>query len=327
MFYKVLFISFFVFVIFSCEKKINYTHLQGNALGTTFVIKYQNNTNFSESIDSLFQVINHSLSTYHPTSIISLINKNDSLVRTDSHFENVYKKAKRIFTETEGAFDPTVGNLVNAWGFGPEKELIKMDSVQVQALMKYVGFDKIKLVNHQISKEYPEIFIDFNAIAKGYAVDVIGLFLESKNIQNYMVELGGEIRVRGVNPNQKLWKVGVEKPLTDGSRAIETTLQLHNQSMATSGNYRKFRLTENGKKYVHTVNPKTGYTLQNDLLSASVISKLDCADVDAYATAFMVMGFAKTKQFLEEHQELDAILIHIGKDQNILVFDSKEELE
>ncbi|HIP49615.1 MAG TPA: FAD:protein FMN transferase [Lutibacter sp.] len=315
-----------LFVLNSCKKEINYTHLQGNALGTTFSIKYKNNTNYSQSIDSLFSVINNSLSTYHSNSIISKINKGDSMVMTDFHFEKVYRKAKRIFTETNGAFDPTVGNLVNAWGFGPGKELKKLDSSSIKTLMKHIGFDKTKLSNHYINKEDKDLFFDFNAIAKGYAVDVIGVFFESKNIINYMVEIGGEIRVRGVNSNHKLWKVGIEKPLTDGTRAIETTLELNNQSMATSGNYRKFRIDENGKKYVHTINPKTGYTLQNDLLSASVISTLDCADVDAYATAFMVMGFEKTKAFLLKHPELDALLIYVEKDQNIHIFDSTDEL-
>jgi len=321
-----LFYLVFLIVFNSCKKEINYTHLQGNALGTTFSIKYQNNTNYSQSIDSLFAVINNSLSTYHPNSIISKINKGDSIVTTDIHFEKVYVKAKRIFTETNGTFDPTVGNLVNAWGFGPGKEFKQLDSSTIKTLMKHVGFNKTKLQNHQIRKESQNVFFDFNAIAKGYAVDVMGLFFESKNITNYMVEIGGEMRVRGVNPNNTLWKVGVEKPLTDGTRAIETTVQLNNQSMATSGNYRKFRIDKNGKKYVHTVNPKTGYTLQNDLLSASVISKIDCADVDAYATAFMVMGFENTKTFLLKHPELDALLIYIAKDQNIHVFDSKKEL-
>lgn len=323
---KIAFSFIILSLFFSCTKEKKYTFLQGNALGTTFSLKYQKNVDYSQSIDSLFTVINNSLSTYHPNSIISRINKGDTSVRTDTHFEKVYNKAKRIYIETEGLFDPTVGNLVNAWGFGPQKNLKQPDSSRVKELMKRVGFNKTKLTNHQVVKEYPDIFFDFNAIAKGYAVDVIGLFFERKNIQNYMIELGGEMRVRGKNPKQNLWKVGVEKPLTDGSRAIETTVELNDQSMATSGNYRKFKIDKNGRKYVHTVNPKTGYTIQNDLLSASVISKIDCADVDAYATSFMVMGFEKTKDFLQRHSELDALLIYVGKDQNIKIFDSKEEL-
>lgn len=310
------------FLLLSCQKDENFTQLQGNALGTSFSIKYQNNTNYSKSIDSLFTVINNSLSTYHPNSLISRINKGDSTIITDNHFENVFLKAKRIYSETKGSFDPTVGTLVNAWGFGPKNSNQKLDVTTIDSLMRYVGFYKVNLSNHKVTKDLSKIFIDFNAIAKGYAVDVIGFFLEEKQIENYMVEIGGEMRVRGMNPNGKLWKVGVEKPLTDGSRAIETTLTLDDQSMATSGNYRKFKIDENGKKYVHTINPKTGYTEQNKLLSASVISKLDCADVDAYATAFMVMGYEKTKEFLQNHAELQVVLIYIDDNEETKIYDT-----
>lgn len=306
----------------SCKKNSPYTHLEGNALGTTFSIKYDASTNYSEAIDSLFTVINNSLSTYHPHSIISKINLGDTTILVDKHFENVFSKAKQIHLETNGAFDPTVGNLVNAWGFGAEKMNQTLDSTTIKELMQFVGFEKLSILNHKLIKPDKNIYLEFNAIAKGYAVDVIGLFLENKEIENYMVEIGGEMRVRGQNPSEKLWTVGIEKPLTDGSRALETTRSLDNQSMATSGNYRKFRIDENGKKYVHTINPKTGYTEQNDLLSASVISMLDCADVDAYATAFMVMGFQKTKDFLALHKEIEGILIYLDPEGNTHVFDS-----
>ncbi len=309
-------------LLIACQKEKDYIHLHGDALGTTFSIKYQNNTNYSTSIDSLFTILNNSLSTYHANSIISEINRGDSTVITDNHFENVFLKAKRIYGETNANFDPTVGTLVNAWGFGPEKTDQELDSNTIKELMRFVGFDKVNLSNHTVKKDRPQIYIDFNAIAKGYSVDVIGLFFESKQIENYMVEIGGEMRVRGFNPNGKHWKVGIEKPLTDGSRAIESTLRLNDQSMATSGNYRKFRIDQQGKKHVHTINPKTGYPEQNKLLSASVISKLDCADVDAYATAFMVMGVEKTKEFLQNHTELQVVLIYLDDKNEIKIYDN-----
>jgi len=311
--------------LLSCKKDLSYTYLEGKALGTTFSIKYDASTNYSKAIDSIFSVINNSLSTYHPNSLISKINQGDTTVLVDKHFENVFLKAKRIHLETDGSFDPTVGNLVNAWGFGAEKINETLDSAAIKDLMQFVGFEKLKLSNHKLIKQDKNIYLEFNAIAKGYTVDVVGLFFETKQINNYMVEIGGEMRVRGQNPSGKLWTVGIEKPLTDGSRALETTRSLDNQSMATSGNYRKFRVDENGKKYVHTINPKTGYTEQNDLLSASVISNLDCADVDAYATAFMVMGFQKTKEFLEDHKELHVILIYLDAESHIQVFDSNTD--
>lgn len=327
MFRKSILPLLFIIVLASCQKETTYQFLQGNALGTTFSVKYDDphTTNYSKSIDSLFTVINHSLSTYHPNSIISQINNGDTLVRVDAHFIRVFKKAKRIFKETNGAFDPTIGSLVNAWGFGPKKPLQNLDSTKVRDLMLLVGFDKVILKDKLISKTNPNIFIDFNAIAKGYAVDVIGRFLESKNSNNYMVEIGGEVRVRGLNPNGSLWRIGIEKPLTDGTRDLETSVGLDNQSMATSGNYRKFKIDSLGNKYVHTINPKTGFTLQNDILSASVISKTACADVDAYATAFMVMGFDKTIAFLKTHPELEVFLIYVDDNGETSYYNGFEE--
>ena len=323
MFLKVVGFASLLFFSFSCQKETTYQFLQGNALGTTFSVKYDgpDSTNYSTSIDSLFTVINHSLSTYHANSLISQINNGDSKVKVDEHFITVFKKAKRIYTETDGAFDPTIGSLVNAWGFGPKKPLQNLDSTSVIDLMQLVGFNKVSLTNNVISKLNPKIFIDFNAIAKGYAVDVIGRFLEYKNCTNYMVEIGGEVRVRGANSEGNLWRIGIEKPLTDGTRDLETAVSLHNQSMATSGNYRKFKLDSLGNKYVHTINPKTGFTIQNDILSASVISKQDCADVDAYATAFMVMGFEKTIAFLQIHRELEVFLIYVDENEETRYYD------
>jgi len=316
---RTMFIRYFTFSILSiiflnsCQNPKKYNYINGKALGTSFSIIYDDNHDFSHAIDSLFSVVNHSLSTYHKNSIISKINKGDSLAKIDSHFKTVYTKAKRIYKETKGLFDPTVGTLVNAYGFGPEKPINNIDSVQLQKLMQLVGFDKVKIQNNTIYKENPQIYIDFNAIAKGYAIDVIGKFLEEKSIKNYMVEVGGEVRVRGVNSKNKLWKIGIEKPLTDGSRALETTVSLENKAMATSGNYRKFKIDTQGRKFVHTINPKTGLTAQNDLLSATVIAQLDCADVDGYATSFMVMGFQNTLDFLKNHPELEVFLIYIDE--------------
>ena len=272
---------------------------------------YNDTVDYSNSVDSLFQVINSSLSTYHSNSIISKINKGDSLVLVDDHFVRVFNKAKRIHKETNSYFDPTVGVLVNAWGFGPEKPEKTPDSSAVKKMMKLVGFEKVILEKNRIVKENPNIYIDFNAIAKGYSVDVIGTFIESKKITDYMVEVGGEVRVRGVNPNGKPWEIGIEKPNTNGLRSNQTTIKISNKAVATSGNYRKFKIDKKGKKYVHTVNPKTGYTEQNDLLSVSVISNKDCADVDAYATAFMAMGYEKTNVFLKKNMYLQAVLIYL----------------
>jgi len=302
-----------ILLFFSCKKAEEYQFINGNALGTSFTVKYNKNENYSTAIDSLFKVVNHSLSTYHSNSIISKINNGEHLIEVDQHFKIVFEKAKRIYKETDAYFDPTIGILVNAWGFGPKKAIENLDSLQVSKLMKYVGFEKVSLIENYVEKQYPEIFIDFNAIAKGYAVDVLAQFLESKNTTDYMVEIGGEIRVRGVNPNGEDWVIGVEKPFANTNRETEMTLRLHDKSMATSGNYRKFKIDKTGRKFVHTINPKTGFTEQNNLLSASVVSTKDCADVDGYATAFMAMGYERTLLFLKNHTDLEVVLIYVDE--------------
>ncbi|MDV7186146.1 FAD:protein FMN transferase [Lutibacter sp. TH_r2] len=290
-------------------KKLNV--LTGNAIGTTFSIKYLGDStiDFESKIDSLITAVNKSTSTYIPTSDISKINNGDSTVVVDEIFKEVFKKSYKIYKETEGQFDPTVGILVNAWGFGPKKTLQKLSATKVDSLLQYVGLDKIKIEKNRVIKESSEVYLDFNAIGKGYLVDVIGRMFEKNNVENYLVEIGGEIRARGFNQKSIPWRVAIEKPNFDNTRSFVTAISLKNESIATSGNYRKFRLADNGKKYVHTINAKTGYATESNLLSASVISEKDCADVDGYATAFMAMGLEKTKKFIEKHPELKVFLI------------------
>ena len=179
--------------------------------------------------------------------------------------------------------------------------------------MQLVGFDKTQLLNGKIVKEDAAIVFDFNSIAKGFGVDIVGRFFESKNIDNYLVEIGGEIRARGKNIKKNYWRAAIEKPNTDGSQSFQTAVELKNASMATSGNYRKFRITKEGKKYVHTVNPKTGFATESNLLSASVIIEGDCADADAYATAFMAIGLEKTKIFLTKYPQIKVLLIFLDE--------------
>ncbi|MGV6845304.1 MAG: FAD:protein FMN transferase [Lutibacter sp.] len=315
-----------VLFLVSCEpKKENEVILRGDAIGTTFTIKYlnPNELNLDKEIESIIKKLNLSVSTYIPNSAISKINRRDTSVVVDKYFKEVFLKSARIYKETNGEFDPTVGNLVNAWGFGPGKPIKNLDSTTVKALLKYVGFDKVKMVGNKIIKKYPETYFDFNAIAKGYLVDLIGRLFERNAIKNYMIEIGGEIRARGINQKQKPWLIAIESPNTDGTRSIFHKINLVNESIATSGNYRKYRIAKNGKKYVHTINPFTGYASPSNLLSASVISNSDCADVDGYATAFMAMGLEKTKAFLEKHQNLKAYLIYADKNGNLKTFKSK----
>tara|TARA_R110002049_G_scaffold86767_5_gene220342 strand:- start:5874 stop:6860 length:987 start_codon:yes stop_codon:yes gene_type:complete len=312
-YYTLALSAFFLFS--SCKKEQvlkNYT-LKGAVFGTTYKITYlEADSNYQKSIDSLFVKMNSSLSTYIATSDISRINKGETNVIVDDYFIEVFNKSKRIFTETDGFFDPTVGNLVNAWGFGPKDEKKNLSDEDVKNQMQFVGLNKVKLEGNKITKESPEIYLDFNSIAKGFGIDVVGRFLESKKINNYLVEIGGEIRTSGFKENNQPWLVKLVDPLN--SNTGFKTLNLSNKSMATSGNYRKFRISDSGNKYVHTVNPKTGYALESNLLSASVLANLDCADVDAYATAFMAMGLERTKAFLENHSNIKVVLLYINKE-------------
>ena len=309
----------------SCEDtKTDLKIIEGNAIGTTFTVRYLDGgtNNYETKIDSLIAAINKSASTYIPTSDLSKINKGDTTVLADANLQEVFTKSEKIYKETEGAFDPTIGILVNAWGFGPEKPIENLDSIKVNELLKFVGYDKVRLENGKIKKLYPEIYLDYNAIAKGYLVDMVSRMFEKSGVTNYMVEIGGEIRARGQNEKGTPWKIAIENPNTDGSRSFATVIELKNESIATSGNYRKFKVKEDGTKYVHTINTKTGYATESNLLSASVISKSDCADVDGYATAFMEMGFEKSTAFLKNHPELKAFLIYVDEKGAMQTFKS-----
>jgi len=318
---KKSFLLFFVALIFSCssKKESQTIKYEGFVFGTTYHITLVSDQEigYEKEIDSLFYNVNKSLSTYIPTSDISKINNGDSTIIVDDLFKEVLQKSKKIYKNTDGYFDPTVGNLVNAWGFGPKEAKKEIDSIEIQEMMKYVGLEKVQLKKRKILKQFEKINLDFNSIAKGFGVDVIGRFLESNNIQNYLIEIGGEIRARGKNKKGNYWKVAIEKPNTDGTQSYQTTITLENASMATSGNYRKYRISKDGRKFVHTVNPKTGFAEESNLLSASVISKTDCADVDAYATAFMAMGYEKSKELLRKNKKLKVVLIYLNEDNSI----------
>jgi len=306
----------------SCEQKTNYTYLKGLAFGTTFNIKYQDNLNrdLTKTVDSLIRSVNKSLSTYDKTSDISRINAGEKTIIVDDKFIEVYTKSRRIFDETDGVFDPTIGVLVNAWDFGPEKKIKKLDSTKVKELMQWVGFDKVHLQHNKIVKEYANTYFDFNAIAKGYGIDIIGRYFEANNIQNYMIEIGGEIRARGKNPSNLDWNIEIENPNFDGTQSSKKAVRLENESMATSGTYRKFKVDENGEKYAHILNTKTGYPAKSNLLSATVIGNLDCADVDGYATTLIAMGLEKSKKFLKNHPELTVFLIYSDKNGNLKTY-------
>lgn len=307
-----------LFLLFSCTKnaeKKDYT-LKGGVFGTTYKITYlDGEKNYQKEIDSLFIVVNNSVSTYLPNSDISRINRGEEGVKVDAIFTEVLEKSKRIYKETNGFFDPTVGNLVNVYGFGPEKKHLEITEDVIADELKYVGLDKVNINNNIVTKDHPKVYLDFNSIAKGFGIDVIARFLESKNLGSFMVEIGGEIRAKGPKKNGKSWLIQLVNPVDVNTGY--TTINLSGKSMATSGNYRKFKVTDTGEKYVHTINPITGLAIESNLLSASVIAPLDCADVDAYATAFMAMGLEKTKEFLKDYKNIEVILLFSDKEGNL----------
>jgi len=305
-----------VIIFFSCaEQEEQLKTVQGNAFGTTYAVQYFSSDLFDaqRGIDSVVTLVNQSVSTYMPESDISRINRGDNTVVVDSIFREVFSISETIYKQSKGYFDPTIGVLRNAYGFGEDKPLTQLDAQKLDSLRKYVGFQKVSVSsNGTIKKKYPEIYIDFNAVAKGYGIDKIGAYLERKGVTNYLIELGGELLAKGKHISKnKPWVVGIEatdSPLAD--RATTAAIPLIDKGMAASGNYRKFRVdSTTGKKYVHTINPLTGLAEQSDVTSATVTAPT-CALADAYATAFMAMGFENSKSLLEYLEDVDAYLTY-----------------
>ncbi|WP_108868139.1 FAD:protein FMN transferase [Aquimarina aquimarini] len=318
---KISSIIILIIVCVSCksEPEVHLNYSKGEAFGTTFSAQFidTKELDLSNSYDSIIDVINTSMSTYIQSSDISRINKGDTTVVIDMHFEKVFTTSKRIYKETAGVFDPTIGVLVNAWDFGPKGKIKSLDSLKIDSLLGSVGLQKVVLSKRRIVKENPDTFIDFNALAKGYAVDVFANFLEDKGVQNYLVEIGGEIRGKGSNVmKQKPWRIGVEDPNFDDTQSYSKILSLHDEAMATSGSYRKYKMDEQGNRYAHIINTETGYPLKSNLLSVSILTNT-CMEADAYATALMSMGLERSKKFLETHPELKVYFIYEDQDKEL----------
>lgn len=291
------------------RKNADYQHDSGLVFGTSYNITYQSNDNLKPEIEKTLAEVDASLSPFNEKSVITHVNKNEA-VTLDDHFITVFRLSSEIYKDTEGAFDITVAPLVNAWGFG-FKNCITPDRHAIDSLMQFVGFDKVKLQDGKIIKTDDRLMLDCSAIAKGYGVDAVARLLKSKGIDNYMVEIGGEIVASGENPKGAPWRIGVSKPDDDSvsvSNEIQGIINISNRAMATSGNYRNFYY-KGGKKYAHTIDPKTGCPVQHSILSATVVSD-ECAKADAYATAFMVMGLDKAKAVLARHKDMMAYFIY-----------------
>lgn len=289
-----------------------YTYLKGQVFGTYYSITYLHpkKKDLQNEIEKKLDEFDNSLSTFNPNSIISRINQNDTVVTTDSFFEKMYAMAVRVSDESSGAFDITVAPLVNAWGFGFGNHDHSV-APDLDSIMPYVGYRKIRLEGHRLIKDNEHIMIDASAIAKGQGADVVAALLEEYGSENYMVEIGGEIVCKGMNPKGEKWHIGIDKPLDEpgeeGSE-FQTILAITDVGLATSGNYRQFYIKD-GKKYAHTIEPRTGYPVQHNLLSATVIAPT-CMQADAYATAFLVLGVDSSLQICNKHTEMECYLIY-----------------
>jgi len=324
---KYILISF-VFLFSACSSEVTNILVRntGETQGTFYHIQYisEGGKDYKQQMDSLLLEIDSSLSTYKEYSLISRLNKGEKL-KVDNFFEEVFNAAEKVYTESDGDFDCSIAPLSNYWGFGFEDNLFAIDSSEVKRRLNLVDFSKINIINDSLL--LPKgMQLDFNAIAQGYSVDVVALFLERQGIKNYLVEIGGELKANGVNSENKIWLIGIDKPTenTEIDKGYQIILTLKNSSLATSGNYRKFKEI-NGVKYSHTISTKTGYFAKNRMLSVTVIHP-SCMLSDAYATAFMAMGIKKSKEFLNSHPELKVYIVYSDKKGGWKTF-STENLE
>lgn len=299
-----------------------YQHNKGFIFGTVYNITYQSDKNLEKEIIRELDKVDASLSPFNEKSIISKINRNEEAV-VDNYFYDVFNLAMQISEDTNGAFDITVAPIVNAWGFG-FKSGSSPTNQYIDSLKQFIGYKKVRInKDKHVVKQDERIMLDCSAIAKGYGSDVVARLFNAKGIKNYMIEIGGEIVASGLSDKRLPWKIGITKPSEDSlgtSNELQTILNITDCAMATSGNYRNFYY-KNGKRYAHTIDPRTGYPIQHNILSATVIAK-SCAQADAYATSFMVLGLDEAKKILERHPQLLAYLIYTNKDNEYEVWHS-----
>lgn len=310
--FRIVFLLFLIvgsIYIIRQQNTMPYQHNTGQIFGTTYHITYQSDKDLHREILQRLQLVDQTFSTFNDESIISKINRNEP-VKLNQMFIEVFDLAKTVSKDTHGAFDITVAPLVNVWGFGFKSGTPPTKAV-IDSLRHLTGYEKVKLIGSKVRKQDPRIMLDCSAIAKGYGSDVVAQYLRSQDVENFMIEIGGEIVVQGNSDKRLPWKIGVTKPTDDSTQVnneLQTVLNVSNTAMATSGNYRRFYY-KNGKKYAHTIDPKTGYPVQHNILSATVLANT-CAKADAYATSFMVLGLEKTQQVLQHHPDLMVYLIY-----------------
>ena len=311
-----------IWILARHNQQANYYNIKGLVFGTVYNITYQYDSDLKPEIEAELKRFDFSLSPFNDSSVISRVNRNEELV-TDSFFQKCFNRSMEISRETKGAFDITIAPLANAWGFGFKKGAFP-DSLMIDSLLQITDYKNVKLVDGRVVKEDPRIMLSCSAVAKGYSVDVVARLLEKKGIQNYMVDIGGEIVAKGKNSRNGLWRIGINKPVDDSlsiNQELQTVLNVTGVGIATSGNYRNFYYKD-GKKYAHTIDPRTGYPVQHNILSATVIAK-DCMSADAYATAFMVMGLEEAERFADAHPDIDACFIYTDEKGELQTYYTK----
>ena len=312
-----------IWILARRNQKAEFNTASGFVFGTVYKIAYQHDADLKPEIEAELKRFDQSLSPFNDSSVISRVNRNEELV-TDSFFQTCFNRSMEISRETKGAFDITIAPLANAWGFGFKKGNFP-DSAMIDSLLEMTGYEKVKLSDEgKVMKTDPRIMLSCSAVAKGYAVDVIAQLLKKKGIRNFMVDIGGEVVVHGQNPQNGPWRIGLNKPIDDSlavNQELQAVLLVTDLGMATSGNYRNYYYKD-GKKYAHTIDPRTGYPVQHSILSATVIAK-DCMSADAYATAFMVMGLEEAERVADAHPDIDACFIYTDEEGKLQTFLTK----
>lgn len=304
-------------LLFSCKEQPKKTNYSGITQGSYFSITYydESGRTFESEFDSIFDAVENSVSLWDENSIIRKVNRNEDVV-IDKVFRDNFEWAKKASEFSDGAFDATIGPLVAAWGFHYKKEM-EMTPAMVDSIRQLVDFKKIEIIDNKIVKAKPNMTLDFNAVAQGYTADLIGTFLEEKGVTNYLVDVGGEIMARGGKPNGENWIIGIEKPSEnyDSERNVQLKITLKDKGIVTSGNYRKY-IEKDGVRYSHSIDPKTGYPVPQNLLSATVIAD-NAAWADCLASICMIVGKDKALQMLEDNADIEGYLIFVDEDGTI----------
>lgn len=301
-----------IWILARHNQKGDFNSASGFVFGTVYKITYQHKDDLKPEIEAELKRFDQSLSPFNDSSVISRVNRNEELV-TDSFFQTCFNRSMEISRETKGAFDITIAPLANAWGFGFKKGSFP-DSLMIDSLLQITGYEKVKLENGKVIKQDPRTMLSCSAVAKGYSVDVVARLFDRKGIKNYMIDIGGEVVVKGKNATGDLWRIGINKPYDDSlavKQDIQIILNLTDVGMATSGNYRNYYYKD-GKKYAHTIDPRTGYPVQHSILSSTVVAE-DCMTADALATSFMVMGLEEAEKFCKANPMIDAYFIYSGE--------------